>query len=97
MEVRAYISYRRLKKKLTFWRSRDYEVDLIIDDEIGIEIKFSKTLKKEHTRGIKALRAESEIARFIIVGRFPSDGTVDGIDYYNYENFLTLLWSGGII
>ena len=97
LEVRAYISYQRLKKNLTFWRSRDYEVDLVIDDEIGMEIKFSKNFKKEYLRGIKALREESLITKFIVVGRFPTDGNVDGVDYYNYENFLTLLWSGGII
>lgn len=97
LEIRAYLSYRRLKKNLTFWRSRDYEVDLIIGEEIGIEIKFSKTFKKEYLRGIKALREESNLSTFIVVGRFPTDGTIDGVDYYNYENFLTLLWSGGLI
>ena len=96
LEIRAFLSYRRIKKGLTFWRSRDYEVDLIIGDEIGIEIKFSKNLKKEHLRGIKALREESLLTRYMIIGRFPSDGTIDDIEYYNYETFLTLLWSGGI-
>jgi predicted AAA+ superfamily ATPase len=97
LEIRAYISYRRLGKSLTFWRSRDYEVDLIIDEEVAIEIKFSKTFKKEYLRGLKALRVESQISKYLVVGRFPSDGTIDEIEYYNFENFLTLLWSGGII
>jgi predicted AAA+ superfamily ATPase len=97
LEIRAYLSYRRLNKSLTFWRSRDYEVDLIIDEEIGIEIKFSKNFKKEYLRGINILRKESKITKFIVVGRFPSDGTIEDVDYYNYENFLTLLWSGGIL
>lgn len=97
LEIRAYISYRRLRKSLTFWRSRDYEVDLIIGNEVGIEIKFSKNFKKEYLRGINALKEESLISKFIIVGRFPSDGTIDNVDYYHYENFLTLLWSGGIV
>ncbi len=93
-EVRAYISYNRKQSALTYWRSRDKEVDLIIGQKIAIEVKFSKNFKVEYTTHLKALREENLIENFMVVGRFSKAGIQDGIKYMNYEDFLNLLWSG---
>lgn len=96
-EVRAYMSYHRIDKKLSYWRSGQYEVDLIIGKEIAIEIKFSKQMKTQFYSSLKALKEEKIIKNFLIVGRFPAEGEKDGIRSIPYEEFLKKLWSGQII
>lgn len=49
MELRAYISY-ELKNKfsLQFWRSTSqFEVDFVIDNQVAIEVKATKKLKRK--------------------------------------------------
>jgi predicted AAA+ superfamily ATPase len=96
-EVRAYISYRRILKDLSFWRTRSYEVDLIIGSEVGVEVKNVTKIKDEHFKGLRALKEENILRAFYVVGRFESEGDADGITYLNYKNFLKKLWSGQII
>lgn len=96
-EVRAYLSYQRINKKLSYWRTRGYEVDLIIGDDVAIEIKFSKAVKDDFFKGLKALKEEKIIKKFLVVGRFEKTGVVDSIEYVGYQDFLTKLWSGKII
>ncbi len=92
-EVRAYLAYRRKISLPTYWRSRDSEVDLIIGNELAIEIKFSKTFKPEFASGLQDLREENLISNMLVVGRFQSQGTFDGISYLHYETFLENLWN----
>ncbi|MCX7977766.1 MAG: ATP-binding protein [Bdellovibrionaceae bacterium] len=96
-EVRAYLSYNRLDKKLSYWRSGTYEVDLIVGKELAIEIKFTKTLKNELFRGLSALKEEGLIRRHLLVGRFKSAGVWQNIEYFPYESFLKRLWDGSLL
>lgn len=96
-EVRAYLSYHRIDKKLTYWRSGKYEVDLIIGKETAIEINFSKKMKSEFYTGLEILKEEKIIKKFFIVGRFPNQGEKDGITYLPYKEFLMLLWDGNVV
>ena len=44
MELRSYLSYRRIKKKLTYWRTRTgFEVDFLIGSSAAIEVKSTVT------------------------------------------------------
>lgn len=96
-EVRAYLSYNRIDKKLTYWRSGKLEVDLVIGKEVAIEVKFSKQMKSEFYNGLTALKEENILKSYYVVGRFNSSGQKDGINYFPYEKFLALLWAGKII
>lgn len=97
-EVRAYLSYKRIKQDIYYWRSKDCEVDLLIGHEVAIEIKFSKIFKPEFTKGLMALKEEKIFKRFIVVGRFQSAGiTNDKVEYFNFQDFVKLLWGGKII
>jgi predicted AAA+ superfamily ATPase len=96
-EVRAYLAYHQIDKKLTYWRSRDSEVDLIIGREVAIEIKFAKDVHSDHLVGLKKLKEENLIKRYILVGRFKSAGIRDQIEYLPYEEFLADLWEGRIV
>ncbi len=97
LELRAYLSYRRIKKELTYWRSKDFEVDLIVGDDIAIEIKFSKSFKDEFVKGILKLKEEKLIKKYFVIGRFPTDGEFKGITYMNYQNFLKALWADKLL
>lgn len=92
-EVRAYLSYRKKNLQISYWRSREKEVDLIIGQKLAIEIKFSTSFKINFTDGLNALREENLIKNFLVVGRFSTEGVYKGIKYIHYEKFLTLLWS----
>ena len=86
-----------MDKKLSYWRSAKFEVDLIVGKELAIEIKFSKQMKDEFYTGLQALREEKVVKHFLIVGRFSSTGEKDGVRYLNYLEFLEALWSGKLI
>lgn len=96
-EVRAYLSYNRIDKNLTYWRSGKFEVDLVVGKDVAIEIKFSKQMKSEFYTNIEALKEEGLLKKYLIVGRFSTGGAKDGIEYLPYENFLKKLWAGEII
>ena len=58
MELRAYLSYRRMYGSICFWRSvNGQEVDFIIGDRIGIEVKAKS---KVQTKDFSSLNALSE-------------------------------------
>lgn len=96
-EVKAYLSYHRKFHSLFYWKSKPFEVDLIVGNELALEIKFAKTLKDEFFKGLKALSEERLIKTYAIIGRFPSDGESDSVRYYNYESFLKKLWNHEIL
>ena len=96
-EVRAYLSYNRVDKKLTYWRSGKFEVDLVIGKEVAIEVKFSKQMKSEFYTSLEALKEEGILKKYFVVGRFTSVGEKDGMVYMPYEQFLEQLWVGEII
>lgn len=96
-EIRAYMSYRRIKKPISYWRSKGYEVDLIIGDDIALEFKLGRFFKPVFAKGLLALKDEKIIKKYIVVGQFAKEGTLSDIDYLNYENFLKKLWTGKIL
>lgn len=96
-EVRAFLSYNRIKKEISFWRMKDNEVDLIIGFDLALEFKMSQNFKREYIKSLNLLREEQLIKRYIVVGRFTSGGTVDGVEYMPYQEFLELLWNGKLI
>ncbi len=96
-EIRAYLSYNKMNKNMTYWRTRDYKVDLIIGNDLAIEFKFSKIFKPDFLNGLQALREEQLLKKYCLVGRFESSGRNQDIDYFSYTDFLKNLWAGKII
>ena len=65
LEVRAFLSYTRKNIKMCYWRSTSqYEVDLIKDNQWGIEIKSAASIQDKHLKGIRALKEEGIILNF---------------------------------
>jgi predicted AAA+ superfamily ATPase len=96
-EIRAYLSYNRKFLNLSYWKSKSFEVDLIVGNELAIKIKFAKAVKDEFFKGLKALAEEKLIKKYAVIGRFTSDGEKNSIPYYNYKSFLDKLWAHQIL
>ena len=99
LEVRAYLDYRRLDHPLTYWRSRSqFEVDFVIDDEVGLEVKGKPLVGKRELKGLQALSEDVTLRRKIVVclEREPRR-TADGVEVLPVETFLRRLWAGEIV
>ncbi len=99
MELRAWLSYRRIKKTLRFWRTRSgTEVDFLIGRDTAIEVEAAKTVHDKHLKGLRALKEEEIFSQFILVS---FDGmnrkTDDGIRILHWSRFLVLLWKDDLI
>jgi predicted AAA+ superfamily ATPase len=99
LEVRAFLSYTRKNIKMCYWRSTSqFEVDLILGNQWGVEIKSAASIKDKHLKGIRALKEEGNIQNFAAVScdRFERK-TQDNITIFPWKIFLRKLWNGDII
>ena len=98
LELRAYLSYQRKDEQLVFWRTHTgFEVDFIVGNRIGIEVKATEMVQTKHLKGLKALKEEGLIEKYMIVSRDPYYRVVDEIEVYPWQEFLKALWSGSLI
>jgi len=99
LEVRAFLSYTRKNVRMCYWRSTSqFEVDLILDNRWGIEMKSAKSIQNKHLKGIRALKEEGNIQNFAVVScdRYERK-TQDNITIFPWKLFLEKLWNGNII
>ncbi|MEY4631440.1 MAG: hypothetical protein RIQ81_1560 [Pseudomonadota bacterium] len=94
MEVRAFNSYFRKKMTLRYWRSTSqFEVDLLIDQKMALEIKGVNQVTDKHLKGLRALKDEGHFASYAVVSLDPEPRvTSDGIKIYPWQDFLRDLW-----
>ncbi len=94
MEIRAYLSYRRKKDKLTYWRStHGYEVDFLVGNKAAVEVKASKRVSRGDLKGLKMLNEESVFNTLFLVSQ-DTISTRDGpFHSVHWEEFLKLLWN----
>jgi predicted AAA+ superfamily ATPase len=98
-EVRAFQSYHRTMGSLHYWRTKTgFEVDLIIDGKIAVEIKATKSATEKHLRGLKALREEGICQKLYLVTRDPAPRFLQKEDIHilPWQNFVQKLWQGSI-
>lgn len=94
MELRAYLSYRRIKDSLTFWRStHGDEVDFLVGDHTAIEVKSTKHVASHHFKGLAILGEEKVFKNFYMVSQDRIEKRQNGIMLLHWENFLEKLWS----
>lgn len=98
LEVRAYLNYSRTRLEMNYWRSTSkFEVDLVIGSLAAIEIKATSAVLDKHLKGLRALKEEGLLKRYICVSLdSETRRTSDGIDILPWQSFLRILWSGGI-
>lgn len=98
LELRAYLSYKRLRKDLTYWRSvNGHEVDILVGNDVAIEVKSTSKVSDKHIKGLLYLEEEKIFQRYIIVSHDTIQRRVDNIEILHWEQFLKLLWSDNLI
>lgn len=94
MEIRAYLSYRRKKRELAYWRStHGYEVDFLIGTETAIEVKASQKVSGRDLMGLKVLKEENILKNYILVSQDPINTRDDNFQALYWEKFLDDLWA----
>ncbi|GAB6089224.1 ATP-binding protein [Spirochaeta dissipatitropha] len=95
MELRAWLSYRRHKKSLQYWRTRDgLEVDFIVENLLAVEVKAATRVHPSDLKGLRALAEEADFPQRIIVSMEEHPRTTsDGIQIMPWQHFLQNLWS----
>lgn len=93
-EVRAFLSYtKRMDMELNYWRSvSQYEVDLIVGEEIAVEIKSSNRVSEKHLDGLKALSEEKLLKRYFLVSQDPIERKQGNIEILPWQRFFERLW-----
>ena len=96
MELRSYLSYRRLRIELTYWRTHGgVEVDFLVGSAAAVEVKASSRVSDRDLRGLRALADEgSTAARFLVSFDELDRRTSDGIRLLHWRTFLASVWSG---
>ena len=98
LELRAMLSYFRVKETLSFWRTTQQdEVDFLIGNTIAIEVKSKTRTSMRDTKGLKHLRNEGVFTSFFLVSQDPVNRIEDGIQFVYWETFLDMLWKREIV
>lgn len=96
-ELRAYLSYRRSDKSLSYWHTSDnkYEVDAVIGDaDVAIEVKSSTYVSSTDTKGLRAFSEEHPRAKLILLSLEERPRMMNDIELWPVEQFLQRLWQG---
>lgn len=102
-EIRAFLSYSKLRYKPFFWRTRDgAEVDFLcetVDGFVAVEMKASVEWRKGYGRGLRRIASEMPDTRLQYYGvyRGKRAARFESITVLPAEAFLTMLWAGEII
>jgi len=98
MELRAYLDYRRRRETLSYWRSvSDHEVDFVVGDHTGIEVKATKRVSESDFKGLNALGEEQILKNLFLVSEDPIESKRGTIRCLPWRKFLDDLWSDKLI
>ena len=99
LEIRAFLSYKRKALSISYWRSTSQmEVDLIVENQLAIEIKSSKLVNEKHLKGLRALKEEALIKKYILISLDENERvTHDKICIFPWKVFLDKLWKNKIL
>jgi uncharacterized protein len=98
-EIRAYLSYARLRLPVSYWRSTSqFEVDAVIADKLALEVKSTSMINENHLKGLRALKEEGLIQRYAVVSLDEEARTTrDDISILPWKVFLSKLWNNELI
>lgn len=98
MELRAYTSYRRLRKPLCYWRSvNGQEVDFLVGESLAVEVKSAARVQRRDLAGLLALGEERIFKNLVLVSQDRSDHETLGIRCLHWKTFLRELWNDKLI
>lgn len=88
---RDYVS----DEPLCYWRSTSgYEVDFILGDHTGVELKAATNVSGPDLRSLRALDEEKKLKHLLCVSLEPRPRRVEGIQILPLGEFLGRLWAG---
>ena len=98
MELRAYLSYRRVQTDLCYWRSvNGQEVDFVIGNKCAIEVKSTKKIDTKDLRGLNALAEEKSHKIFICISHDPVERQEGIVRCIPWQTFMKRLWNDEIV
>ncbi len=98
MELRAYLSYRRKKLPLTYWRSKNgHEVDFLLGTKTAVEVKASKKISRNDFKGLKYLGEENVFQNLLLISQDPLSTLTNNILTLPWQKFLSDLWKDKFI
>lgn len=98
LELRAYLSYRRLNCPLHYWgTTHQQEVDFLIDDEVAIEVKATKKVTPNDLKNLKLLQEEQLIKKFYLISQDNIESKNGNIHCLHWKTFMEMLWSDNIL
>jgi uncharacterized protein len=98
MELLCYLSYRRIRELLGFWRTKYLqEVDFVIDDQIAIETKATKQVSQRDIRNLQILKEENIFKKYYLISQDPTETKANDIWCLHWSTFLEKLWSDEIL
>ena len=95
-ELRAYLSYARVRLPLRFWRTHTgQEVDFVIGERLAVEVKSSERVSRRDQRGLVAISKEGNWQHRILVSQDTAQTTYEnGVQHLHWQTFLERLWQG---
>ncbi len=98
LELKAYIDAKGLDTKLNFWRSHTgQEVDFVVNDAIGIEVKATQNVSERHMEGLAVLHKQIPLKRRFIVAHDKHSRQIGGVEVLHWRDFLEMLWDGLVV
>lgn len=93
-EIRAWLSYRRRKEPLAYWRStHGDEVDFLIGEHTAVEVKAAGRVSRRDFKGLDRLAEEGLFRNYILVSQDPIDTREGNRQTMHWERFLEGLWA----
>lgn len=98
LELRSYLSYRRIKQPLSFWRSQQHlEVDFLVGNTYAFEVKAAKRIGNEDFKGLSALAEEKIFKKYYLISHDPLPRVTNNIICLPWQDFIEALWADKII
>lgn len=98
MELVSYLSYKRAKEKLHYWRTtHQLEVDFVIDDRVAIEVKTTKKISPSDLKGLQALEEEHIFKNFYLISQDVNEAKYGSILCLHWKTFMQMLWDDEIL
>lgn len=97
LELRAFLDYSEPRTPLALWRTQkgENEVDFIVGNRWGIEVKATERATSRHLSGLMKLREEGIVRKLCLVCRERHCRFLEneGIRIYPWQDFMAELWS----
>lgn len=86
----------KAKSCFLFGPRTNLEVDFVVNGEIAIEAKTTRSATKDDLKGLRAIGDEGAFRHRIFVSDEPRPREVDGISILPWREFISRLWTGNL-